>query len=130
MTDVSIGFNDAIPVGETMHHARILHIAAISNDDSTEVPSKRGIRSDVAILANNHIPYQYGGGMNKGRWMNNGYEVLDGVAGHIESSLGRLGGEPNYMPRLRDLEKHRASGRLWRNGTDTPAESVSISPWP
>ena len=103
MANVAIGFDCAIPAGKTVQNACVLHVATIPDLDSAEVASKYGIGSDEATPADDHVPDQYGGGMNPERRINDRHKVFERITGHVTPAFGELTDE-DYRTRARDFE--------------------------
>ena len=83
VADMGIFLNDAVFSREAVHHAGVLQVAAPVHLHPTKVSAQNRAGANVAIGADNHIANQNGGWMNKGAGINNGYQVFDGVNGHI-----------------------------------------------
>jgi hypothetical protein len=57
VADMAIFLDQGVLLRETVHDAVVLHIGSCQQHDTTEVTSKAGVWSDVAIGADMNITY-------------------------------------------------------------------------
>src|SRR5262245_7148589 len=82
MADVSVLLHDRVARGKAVHHARVLQIRALLQNDSPEVAAQARGRSDVAARPNDDVADEDCSRVNVCGRIDHWHETVDFVAGH------------------------------------------------
>ena len=91
MSYVPVDFDDRIAVRETVNHASVLNICAVSQRYASEIAAQAGGRPDITARSDDHVADQYGRGMHISRRIDNWDEIFNRIAVvHWSSMMGAI----------------------------------------
>ncbi|MNH26959.1 hypothetical protein D3C79_870460 [compost metagenome] len=92
VADVAVAPDHRVTLREAVHHAGVLNIGALFQDDAPEVAAQAGQRADIAAGSDDHIADQHRTGVHIGAGVDDRGQAVEAVARHGSVLIGPRGG--------------------------------------